>query len=108
MVSKLIKYIESHSKLNIQENYFYDINLNCYKLKDGCKFKAFASLFKDSSTGNISYHIYNNPTIYHIINERNHKNDILCIRLRIDSDFSTKLLNKKYTNYKHAIITVSM
>lgn len=108
MVSKLIKYIENDFKLDIQENYIYDINLNCYKLKDKCTNNAFASLFKDNLSSNITYHIYHNPTLSHILSERGHKDDILCIRLRIDSDFSTKVLNKEYTNYKHAIITVSM
>lgn len=107
MVSKLIKYIESDSKLDIQENYIYDINLNCYKVKDTCKNRAFASLFKSTSGNIVYYHIYNNPTIYHILKERSNRSDIICIRLRVDSYFNAKVLNNKYTSYNKAIITVS-
>lgn len=105
-MTKLIKYIESHSKLDIQEDYIYDINLNCYKLKDKSTNNAFASLFYHSE-GYVSYHIYGSPVIYHILNERSCRNDIICIRLRMDSDFNAKVLNKQYTSYKKAIIMVS-
>lgn len=102
----ITKYIESNNRIDIKERYIYDINLNRYEVVGKCTENAFASLFYNSD-GDTAYHIYNDPPLSHVLGERKEKYDILCIRLRVTSDFNHKKLSKQYIGYKHAIISVS-
>lgn len=103
---KITKYIQSDDKINIKERYIYDINLNRYEIANRCKNRAFASLYY-SSDNYVDYYVYGSPPLSQVLHDRKNNYDIICIRLRAESDFNARKLNKQYTRYKHAIISVS-